>query len=57
MMAEVVGILALDGLYVLGLRVTNLFDDLAEHRSIKASAGDLFNDGVVNARFDDPSWV
>ena len=39
---------------VLSLRITNLFDDLAEHKSIKASAGDLFNDGVVNARFDDP---
>ena len=39
---------------VLSLRITNLFDDLAEHRSIKASTGQLFDDGVVNARFDDP---
>ena len=39
---------------VLSLRITNLFDDLAEHKSVKASAGSLFDDGVVNARFDDP---
>ena len=39
---------------VLSLRITNLFDDLAEHNSIKASTGELFSDGVVNAKFDDP---
>ena len=39
---------------VLILRITNLFDDLAEHKEILASSGALFNDGVVNAKFDDP---
>ena len=39
---------------VLSLRITNLFDDLAEHKEIFASSGELRNDGVVNAKFDDP---
>ena len=39
---------------VLILRITNLFDDLAEHKEILASSGELYNDGVVNAKFDDP---
>ena len=39
---------------VLILRITNLFDDLSEHKEILASSGQLFNDGVVNAKFDDP---
>ncbi len=39
---------------VLSLRITNLFDDLAEHSSIKAASGEMFSDGVVNAKFDDP---
>ena len=39
---------------VLILRITNLFDDLAEHKEILASSGELFNDGVVNAKFYDP---
>ena len=39
---------------VLILRITNLFDDLAEHKEILASSGELRNDGVVNAKFDDP---
>ena len=38
---------------VLILRIT-LFDDLSEHKEILASSGELFNDGVVNAKFDDP---
>ena len=39
---------------VLSLRITNLFDDLAEQKEILASSGELFNDGVVHAKFDDP---
>ena len=39
---------------VLSLRITNLLDDLAEHKNIKAATGELFSDGVVNAKFDDP---
>ena len=39
---------------VLSLRITNLFDDLAEHREFSAVGGDYLNDAVVNAKFDDP---
>ena len=39
---------------VLILRITNLFDDLSEHKQIVASSGELYDDGVVNAKFDDP---
>ena len=39
---------------VLSLRITNLFDDLAEHKEIFTSSGELRNNGVVNAKFDDP---
>ena len=39
---------------VLILRITNLFDDLSEHKHIVASSGELFDEGVVNSKFDDP---
>ena len=39
---------------VLSLRITNLFDDLAEHSEFSALGGDYLNDAVVNAKFDDP---
>ena len=39
---------------VLILRITNLFDDLSEHKHIKATSGELYDDGVVHAKFDDP---
>ena len=39
---------------VLSLRITNLFDDLAEHKVVNPDTGELLNDGVVNAKFDDP---
>ena len=40
---------------VLSLRITNLFDDLAEHKAFSADPdGDYLSDGVVNAKFDDP---
>ena len=39
---------------VLILRITNLFDDLAEHMVVHGDTGELLSNGVVHAKFDDP---